>query len=112
MTSASIKLSSYKANELRYVSNSSTEQLAVFSEIYYKDGWNAYIDSIPAPHIRVDYVLRAMQIPAGKHIIVYKFEPEVYKMGERISYAMSALLLISVIISAGVEIGKKIKKSE
>jgi uncharacterized membrane protein YfhO len=93
---ANIKLSSYKANELVYESNSSSEQLAVFSEIYYKDGWNAYVDGQLTPHIRVNYVLRAMRIPGGKHTITFKFEPAIYATGEKISMACSALLLLSV----------------
>ncbi|MBL7892612.1 MAG: YfhO family protein [Bacteroidia bacterium] len=95
-STASIKLTSYKANELTYESNSTAEQLAVFSEIYYKDGWNAYVDGQLTPHVRANYVLRAMRIPAGKHTVVYKFEPVVYKTGEKLSFAMSALLLLSV----------------
>ncbi|MBI2270694.1 MAG: YfhO family protein [Bacteroidetes bacterium] len=93
---ASIKLTSYKANELVYESNSSSEQLAVFSEIYYKDGWNAYVDGQLMPHVRANYVLRAMRIPAGKHTVVFKFEPAVYNTGESVSFAMSALLLLTV----------------
>lgn len=93
---ANIKLTSYKANELVYESNSSSEQLAVFSEIYYKDGWNAYVDGQLTSHVRANYVLRAMRVPAGKHTVVFKFEPAVYKTGESVSFAMSALLLLTV----------------
>ena len=92
--SAQIKLLAYKANELTYESNVSSEQLAVFSEIYFKDGWNAYVDGKLTPHFRADYVLRAMRIPAGKHHVVFKFEPTVYQTGERISMACSSLLLL------------------
>ena len=95
---AQIRLLTYQPNVLTYESNAATDQLAVFSEIYFKDGWNAYIDGKLAPHFRADYVLRAMRIPAGKHEITYKFEPTVYQTGERLSLLCSSLLLI---LSAG-----------
>ncbi len=94
--SASIKLTDYKANDLTYESNTASEQLAVFSEIYYKDGWNAYVDGKPAPHFSADWVLRAMRVPAGKHTIEFKFEPTRYFTAEKISIA-SCLLLFGFI---------------
>jgi len=102
-TSAHIQLTSYKPNELKYQSNSAAEQLAVFSEIYYKDGWNAYVDGKLSPHFRANYVLRAMRVPPGNHEVVFKFEPAVYKTGERISYALSTLLLLTVCVSLVIE---------
>ncbi len=95
-SNASIKLISYEPNDLVYTSQAHSEQLAVFSEIYYKDGWNAYIDGNNAPsgYIRADYVLRAMLIPAGSHKIEFKFEPKEYAIGERISLAGSLFLLV------------------
>ena len=97
----------YKPNHLTYKSEAATEQLAVFSEIYYEKGWNAFIDGKPAPHFRTNYVLRAMRIPAGKHIIEFKFEPKVYYTGEKISLAGSVLLLL--LFAAGVFV--EVKKS-
>lgn len=94
---SSIKLTSYKPNELRYIANSSTGGTAVFSEIYYPKGWNAYVNGKLEPHFRANYVLRAMQIPSGKNEIVFKFEPEVYKTGERIALAGSIVLLLVVV---------------
>jgi hypothetical protein len=96
---ASIKLTDYKANDLKYESNAASEQLAVFSEIYYKDGWNAYVDGELKPHFRGDWVLRAMRIPAGKHTVEFKFQPEKYYIGEKISLASSLLLFIAVIVA-------------
>ncbi len=93
---ATIKLTDYKANDLTYESNTTSEQLAVFSEIYYKDGWNAYVDGQPAPHFSADWVLRAMRVPAGKHVIEFKFEPTRYYTAEKISLA-SCLLLFAFI---------------
>ena len=99
-TLSSIKLISYKPNHLKYVSNNVNPGLAVFSEMYYADGWNATIDGKAASHFRADYVLRAMEIPAGKHTIEFKFEPQVVKTGSTIaliSFIMMILLLGSAI---------------
>jgi len=96
-STANIKLTHYKPNELKYKFNSGKNQLAVFSEIYYEKGWNAYVDEKLTPHFRTDYVLRAMIIPAGKHEIVFKFEPKVYSIGESISLISSLLLIILLI---------------
>ena len=93
-STASIKLTSYKTNDLVYESNSSKEGLAVFSEIYYANGWNAYVDGKLTPHLRVNYVLRAMRVPAGKHNIEYKFEPTIIATGEKISAASMVLLFL------------------
>ncbi len=103
---ASIQLTDYKANHLTYQSNCSTEQLAVFSEIYYDKGWNAYIDGDLVPHFRVNYVLRAMAVPAGEHLVEFKFEPATYTRGENVSLASSIVLLL---LLAGVGY-KELKK--
>ncbi len=84
-TTAVIKLDSYKSNELKYTSNNPNNGFAVFSEMYYKNGWNAYIDGKLTEHYRVDYALRGLPIPAGKHTIEFKFEPQVVKTGSMIS---------------------------
>ena len=94
---ATIELKSYKPNHLEYLSNTSTPQVGVFSEIYYKDGWNAYIDGKLAPYVRANYVLRAMDIPAGSHKIEFKFEPRTYTLGKNISCAGSVLLILFII---------------
>jgi hypothetical protein len=93
-TSATIKLSSYQANKLVYESQSTTNQLAVFSEIYYPKGWIATIDGKESPIVNADYVLRAMVIPAGKHTIEFVFKPSSYYTGEKIAMAGSLLVLI------------------
>ncbi len=93
-STANIQLIKYQANELTYESNSDVDQLAVFSEMYYKNGWNAYVDDELTPHFRVNYVLRAMVIPKGKHTIIYKFEPQVIKTGNKISLVSYAFLIL------------------
>jgi len=101
---ARIELTSYQPNKLDYVSDASTPQLAVFSEIYYTHGWNAFIDSKPATHFRVNYILRGMIVPAGKHNIEFRFEPKAYYTGEKISLASSLLLIVLLLALAGSEI--------
>ena len=95
----SIKLDSYQPNNLKYTTNLNEEGLAIFSEIYYKDGWNAYIDGVKTEHFRANYVLRAMNIPAGNHTIEFKFEPSVFISGERISIASSISLILLLIFA-------------
>jgi len=91
-STASIKLISQQPNVLVYKSTSSKEQYAVFSEMYYENGWNAYVDGKETPHYNVNYVLRGMQVPAGDHTITFKFEPQVIKTGSSIALASSVLL--------------------
>ena len=102
-----IQLTQYEPNHLVYTSNSREENLAVFSEIYYDKGWNAYIDGQPVDHIRVNYVLRALRVPPGQHTIEFKFEPQVISTGENISLASSALLIILVLGALLNEVRRK-----
>ena len=93
-TIATIALVDYKVTSLIYNSKTETAQFAVFSEIFYKEGWNAYIDGELVPHYRVNYVLRGMKIPAGNHKIEFKFEPKVIQQGKTVSLISYALLLL------------------
>ena len=90
-STAIITISEYQPNYLKYDSYNAHDGFAVFSEIYYADGWNAYIDNELQPHYRVDYVLRGMPIPKGQHIIEFKFEPQVIKTGSTVALASSIL---------------------
>lgn len=99
-----IKLLDYQPNHLVYESNSTTKQLAVFSEVYYDKGWNAYIDGELTPHIRANYTLRAMMIPAGKHKVEFKFLPKSYYTGEKIALVGSILLILAFLAIVGREI--------
>lgn len=94
---ASVSLLKYKPNYLQYVSNNSQKGLVVFSEVYYKDGWNAFIDGKPIDHFRADYTLRALEIPAGKHTIEFKFEPQVVKTGSTIALASAVLMVFFIV---------------
>ncbi|MCX6247989.1 MAG: YfhO family protein [Bacteroidetes bacterium] len=99
-----IRLDSYAPNDLQYSYKSRNTGLAVFSEIYYPKGWNAYVDGKLTPHFQADYVLRGMLLPAGEHKVEFKFEPAVYHTGEKISLISSILLILVVIGLAALEI--------
>ena len=111
-STAIIKLLNYDVTTLTYQSNTAKEQFAVFSEIYYKDGWNAYIDDKLTPHYRVNYVLRGMKIPSGEHKIVFKFEPEVIQKGGFISLISYGLLIVITIGWLFYDDKKKKKKKK
>jgi len=96
-TTGTIKVVQYKPNYIKYKSESAKDGLAVFSEIYYKNGWNAYIDGKLTDHFPVNYVLRAMEIPGGKHTIEFKFEPQVVKTGSTITLISSIGMLLILI---------------
>lgn len=108
-SSATIQLVSYAPNELTYESNASTEQLAVFSEIYYniRDEWKVTIDGEPVPLIRANYVLRAVRVPAGKHEINFKFDPVSVSAGNKFDFTFSGLLLALLIAAVFVDYRKK-----
>jgi len=98
-STATIKLVAYEPNYLKYASNNANGGLAVFSEVYYPEGWNAYIDGKLTPHFEANYTLRALTVPAGKHNIEFKFEPQVVKTGSTI--ALISFLLIVVLAAGG-----------
>ncbi|MBL3657474.1 YfhO family protein [Fulvivirga sediminis] len=99
--SASITLSEYKPNELVYESNSSKDGLAVFSEVYYPIGWTATIDGKEVDIMRANFVLRALNVPAGKHTITFKFEPKAYTVGDSVTLASCIILLLVFLGSIG-----------
>ena len=88
-----IEIETYQPNYIKYKSNNQNSSFAVFSENYYKNGWIATIDGKQVPIMRVDYVLRGLKIPAGKHEIVFKFEPQVVKTGSIIALISFAIMI-------------------
>jgi len=90
-STALIKVVEYKPNYIKYASNNANDGFAVYSEVYYGDGWKSFIDGKETPHIRVNYVLRGMEVPKGNHTIEFKFEPDVVKTGSNIALASSIL---------------------
>jgi hypothetical protein len=104
-TEGAIDLEVYKPNYLKYTSDNPKKGLAVFSEMYYEKGWNAYIDGKKTDHFPVDYVLRALEVPAGKHTIEFKFEPKVVETGSIITLISAAGMLL--LIAGGIYIERK-----
>lgn len=93
-TMSSIKLTAYEPNGLKYEVDSKTGGTVVFSEIYYP-GWQAYIDGVEAPLGRANYILRAMNVPAGKHVVEFKFDPKSLHVTETVAFiALGVLALV------------------
>ncbi|HTS44565.1 MAG TPA: YfhO family protein [Puia sp.] len=90
-STASIKLVENLNDYLRYQFSSRTNQFAVFSEVYYDKGWDAYLDGKKTDYCKVDYILRGMPVPAGEHTIEFRFEPQSLKKGATISWIASSL---------------------
>ncbi|MFS4491592.1 YfhO family protein [Maribacter sp. 2308TA10-17] len=111
-STANISLKTYQPNHLTYTSANTNAGVAVFSEMYYAKGWNAYIDGMLQDHFRVNYVLRALRIPEGEHTIEFKFEPEVVKIGSQITLASSILLGLIILGGIGFTFWKYRKEEE
>jgi uncharacterized membrane protein YfhO len=94
---------------LVYSTKSNTEQLAVFSEIYYPKGWKVSIDDEEADYFRANYLLRAMIVPAGRHEIVFSFEPISFYSGNKIALASSLLLLLLILGAVYYEVRRSIQ---
>ena len=102
---SSIRLTSYAPNRLTYETNNVQDGIAVFSEVYYPDGWHVTVDGQPAELARADYILRTMYVPAGQHTIEMRFDPTSLHVTEGIAYGALALLVIGII--AAVLVVKK-----
>ena len=103
-----IQMTSYAPNELRYHYSASATRTAIFSEIYYPDGWTATVDGAPLDLFRADWIFRAANLPAGEHDIVMRYEPNVYIVAEKASRASSLTLFILLVLSlAGIAFSRK-----
>jgi hypothetical protein len=111
-SAASIKLSKYGLNDLMFSSNNSKNGLAVFSDIYYPYGWEATVDGKPAPIMRVNYVLRAIKVDAGKHEIKFQFRPSSYLMGDKIALISSIVLILLVLLTLWMSLKNKASDEE
>jgi len=107
---ASIVFEEYKPNYLRYTTISNIPQMAVFSEVYYDKGWNAYINGNLTPHFRANYILRGMIVPEGKQTIEFRFEPKTFRTGENVSLVFSVLVYLMLTAAAGYEVVRVYKK--
>lgn len=104
-----IRMTSYAPNELHYHYSASAARTAIFSEIYYPDGWTATVDGAPLDLFRADWIFRAANLPAGEHDIVMRFEPKAYSIGAKASRASSLTLFILLALSlAGLIISRRI----
>lgn len=108
---ASITLDNYRPNRLTYTTKAVTEQIAVFSEVFYQPGWKVTIDGQPASHFRADWILRAMRVPAGEHQLVFEFRPEGYIVAANISAYSSFLILLLFIAVIGYSVWKVFRPS-
>lgn len=106
---SSIRLTSYAPNRLTYEMNNAQDGIAVFSEIYYPDGWHVTIDGQPAELARADYILRTMYVPAGQHTIEMRFDPTSLHVTEGIAYGALALLVIGIIVAVLIAKRKYVK---
>ncbi len=106
---SSIRLTSYTPNRLTYETNNVQDGIAVFSEIYYPDGWHVTIDGQPAELARADYILRTMYVPAGQHTIEMRFDPTSLHVTEGIAYGALALLVIGIIVAVLIAKRKYVK---
>ena len=108
--SDSIEMTSYAPNELHYHYNAATERLAVFSEIYYPNGWHATVDGEPVDLIRADWTLRAALLPAGEHEVVMTFLPDSYRIGAAVSRVSSIGLYLLILAAIGFMVYSEIKR--
>ncbi|MDR0907346.1 MAG: YfhO family protein [Rikenellaceae bacterium] len=111
--SATIALTDYRSNYLRYETHTAAAQVAVFSEIYYDKGWKAFIDGEEVPYFRADYILRAMEVPAGDHVIEWKFRAPHFATVEGVTLASSIAILLWLAAAITVNIlnnGKRRQK--
>ena len=95
-TAATIQLTDYRPNRLTYQVNTASEQYAVFSEIYYAQGWNATIEGKPTHYQRVNYLLRGIQLPAGNYQLQFSFHPTSYYTGNVIALICSIMLILCI----------------
>lgn len=110
-TTSKIALVKYVPNHLTYKTHTTEEQLAVFSEIYYVDGWHATIDGKEMPYFRANYILRAMVVPAGDHQIEFTFAPESFNRVENLSVVALLGLILLIVFAFGSDFMKKKKKA-
>lgn len=100
----------YAPNELNYHAESQNGGVVVFSEIYFPWGWKATIDGNPVEIGRVNYVLRALKVPAGSHDINFKFEPDAVETADRVAYASIAIIYLAIFASIGVAVWRRKKQ--
>ena len=111
-TTAKIQLVDNQNDVILYTAKTNAKQLAVFSEIYYRDGWKAYIDEQATPIVKVNYVLRGLVVPAGDHKIRFEFKPASVTKAKQISGIASMLLWIALIAFIVIAIKQLMNKQK
>ena len=105
-STSTVTLTAYEPNELKYDVTTGSDALLVFSEIYYP-GWTATIDGKPAELGRVNYILRALNVPKGSHKVVLSFFPKSVDTTETIAYVAFALLIVALIAACAIQFRRK-----
>jgi hypothetical protein len=111
-SAASIKLVKNENDVVTYQYNAPTPQFAVFSEVYYDRGWKAFIDEKEVPIVKTNYVLRGLSVPSGQHTIVFRFKPESYTTGSRITMISQLVLLLLLAAGLWIESNKNRQKRQ
>ena len=111
-SSAKITLTKYGVNTLQYTSNNKFEGPVVFSEIYYPEGWNCYIDGKLTPNFRANYILRGVKLLKGEHKIVWKFEPSTFFKAKTASMFGSLTLISLCLVVFGLKLRPFLSKSD
>jgi hypothetical protein len=111
-SASTIQLTGHGPREMRYETHSNADGLAVFSEIYYPVGWKATIDGKESPILRANYVLRALNIPAGEHKVVFRFDPPAYVTGNTITTIFSWLVILVLIGSVALALREPRESSQ
>lgn len=93
-SASSIRMTKYDNDAIEYEANCNGKQFAVFSEVYYPVGWNAYLDGKKVEYVNANYILRGISIPSGKHTVKFVFEPESVKSGTSIMFITSIIILL------------------
>lgn len=106
-TGGAIRLTEYRPNRLEYTVDVPAPTTAVFSEIFYDKGWKAYVDGVETPYFRADYLLRAIEVPAGVHTVEWRFRAPHWTLVEGVTGLCSAVILLGIVILAAVEWHKR-----
>ena len=102
-SSASIRLVKNDNDVVTYSYSAPSNQFAVFSEVYYKSGWKAFVDGKEVPIVKTDYVLRGLSLPSGQHEVIFRFEPESYMKGKSITTIFSIILVLLLVAGIFME---------
>ncbi|GAB5519374.1 MAG: YfhO family protein [Rhodothermales bacterium] len=101
-STATVDLQAYGPREITWALNTDADRLLVVSEVYYPEGWTAYLNDEPVPIHRVDYLLRGVAVPAGQHTLSMRFNPRSHTLGTTIAGTTTALVYGGVLVLLGL----------